>query len=56
MGAEGELEEDKSDEGGETEGTCKVRLGDMEIEQVNEIKYLGVMISNGIWRRKLKQG
>ena len=37
-------------------GRCKVRLGDMEIEQVNEIKYLGVMISNGIGRRKLKQG
>ena len=27
-------------------GHCKVRIGDMEIEQVNEMKYLGVMISS----------
>ena len=36
---------------------CKVRIGDMKIEQVDEMKYLGVMISsNGSMRRKLKQG
>ena len=36
-------------------GRCKVRIGDMEIEQVDEVKYLGVMISNGI-EEKLNQG
>ena len=27
-------------------GHCEVRIGDMEIEQVDEMKYLGVMISS----------
>ena len=27
-------------------GRCEVRIGDMEIEQVDEVKYLGVMISS----------
>ena len=27
-------------------GHCEVRVGDMEIEPVNEMKYLGVMISS----------
>ena len=27
-------------------GRCEVRIGDMEIEQVDEMKYLGVMISS----------
>ena len=28
------------------EGRCEVRIGDIEIEQVNKMKYLGVMISS----------
>ena len=32
---------------------CKVKIGDEVIEQVNTMKYLGVMVSkDGIWRRK----
>ena len=27
-------------------GRCKVRIGDIEIEHVDEVKYLGVMISS----------
>ena len=27
-------------------GHCEVRLGNMEIEQVDEMKYLGMMISS----------
>ena len=27
-------------------GRCKVRIGDIEIEYVDEVKYLGVMISS----------
>ena len=29
-------------------GHCEVRIGDMEIEQVDEMKYLGVMISSNM--------
>lgn len=43
MGAEGELDEDKSDEGGQT----KRIVGDEVTGQVNEMKYLCVMISSG---------
>ena len=46
MRAESELEEAESDEGGKQKGHCKVRLGDMEVQQVDEIKHLGVMISS----------
>ena len=39
MGAENELEENESDEGGGQKGCCEMRIGDMETEWVDEIKY-----------------
>ena len=38
-------------------GACEVRIGDQELEQVYEMKYLGVVISaNGSMEKKLRQG
>ena len=38
-------------------GACEVRIGDQELEQVDEMKYLGVVISaNGSMEKKLRQG
>ena len=45
MGNENELEEDRSIEGGEGEGTLLCGSWDRKLESVEVVKYLGVMIS-----------
>ena len=40
------MDEDKSDEGGKAKGQCEVKVGDEVVEQVDEMKYLEVMISS----------
>ena len=45
MGAESKLEKAKVMRVARQKGLCKVRIGDQELEQVDEMKYLGVVIS-----------